>query len=308
VIVTVTPNPSIDRTIVIDRLDRGTLIRAKGSTSEAGGKGLNVSRALATEGVATSAVFPLAAESATAYLGLLADAIPTRTVPVGGAVRVNLTLVEDDGTVTKVNEPGPRLAPEDVDAILSIVAAVPAATWIVGCGSLPPGASVDFYARLATLASPSRRVAIDTSGEALRRALCGDLGLIKPNREELEELVGRPLATIGDVAAAARELVTHGCSIVLVSLGEDGALVADANGATHAEAPIDDAVNTVGAGDALLAGFLAAGGEARGLASAVAWSVAAVRSPGSRMRPVSAADRAPVIVHDAVSASRRLRP
>jgi 1-phosphofructokinase len=308
VIVTVTPNPSIDRTLQIGRLERGKMTRARSATSEAAGKGLNISLALATEGVETSAVIPLAAESATAYLRLLADAVPITAVPVKGTIRFNLTLVEPDGTVTKVNEPGPRLESDDVDAILAATTAVAGPGWIVGCGSLPPGAPVDFYARLAAMASPGRRIAIDTSSDALGAAVCAGVALVKPNRLELEELVRRPLATIGDAAAAARELVARGCQAVLVSLGPDGVLLVDEHRTSHAEAPsIDDAVNTVGAGDALLAGFLAAGADADALGVAVAWSVAAIRSPGTRMRAVTAADRGPVIVHERIDPSRRLR-
>jgi len=307
VIVTVTPNPSIDRTIQIDRLDRGRMIRARAATSEAAGKGLNVSLALATEGVDTSAILPLAADSATVYLRLLADAVPITAVPIKGAARVNVSLVEPDGTVTKVNEPGPQLGPDDVEAILAAASAVAGSGWVVGCGSLPPGAPVDFYARLIALGSEDRRIAVDTSGEALGAAVCAGTALVKPNTAELEELVGRPLATIGDVIAAARELIERGAHAVLVSLGPDGALLVDARTASHAEASIDDVVNTVGAGDALLAGFLAAGGGSDALGNAIAWSVAAIRSPGTRMRPVTAADRGAVIVHARIDSSRRLR-
>jgi len=307
VIVTVTPNPSIDRTIHIDRLDRGKVIRARAATSEAAGKGLNVSLALATEGIDTAAVLPLAAESATVYLRLLADAVPITAVPIKGATRVNVSLVEPDGTVTKVNEPGPQLEPDDVDALLAAASAAAGPGWIVGCGSLPPGAPVDFYARLAALASPARRVAVDTSGEALGAAVCAGAALIKPNTSELEGLVERPLATIGEVVTAAREVVERGCHSVLVSLGPDGAVLVDARTASHAEASVDDVANTVGAGDALLAGFLAAGGGREALGIAVAWSVAAIRSPGTRMRAVTTADRGAVVVHKRVDASRRLR-
>jgi len=307
VIVTVTPNPSIDRTIQIDRLDRGRMIRARAATSEAAGKGLNVSLALATEGVDTSAVLPLAADSATVYLRLLADAVPITAVPIKGAARVNVSLVEPDGTVTKVNEPGPQLGPDDVEAILAAASAIAGSGWVVGCGSLPPGAPVDFYARLIALGSEDRRIAVDTSGEALGAAVCARAALVKPNTAELAELVGRPLATIGDVNAAARVLIERGAHAVLVSLGPDGALLVDARTASHAEASIDDVVNTVGAGDALLAGFLAAGGGSDALGNAIAWSVAAIRSPGTRMRPVTAADRGAVIVHARIDSSRRLR-
>lgn len=307
-IVTVTPNPSIDRTIEIDRLERGGLNRARRSTAEAAGKGVNISCALAAQGVATIAVLPLAEDSAATYLRLLADAIPIAGVPVAGSIRTNVSVVEADGTLTKLNEAGPELSSDDVDAILAAATAVSGASWVVGCGSLPPGAPVDFYARLAAGASPERRVAIDTSSSALTAAVCAGVALIKPNLDELEALVGRPLPTLGDAAAAARELVERGCRAVLVSLGPDGALYVDANGQSHADARIEDVANTVGAGDALLAGFLAAGGDAGCLGEAVAWSIAAIRSPGTRMRAVRAADRTPVTVHERVDPSRRLRP
>lgn len=305
---TVTPNPSIDRTIQIDRLERGALIRAKRSTAEAAGKGVNVSCALGAQGVATVAVLPLAEDSAPTYLRLLADAIPIAPVPIAGSTRSNVSIVEADGLVTKLNEPGPEVTSHDVEAILAAATAVPGAGWVVGCGSLPPGAPSDFYARLAARASAGTRVAVDTSGQPLDAAVCAGVALIKPNLDELSALVGRPLASLGDVVAAAREVVERGCHAVLVSLGADGALYVDANASSHAEAAIDDVANTVGAGDALLAGFLAAGGDAGGLGEAIAWSVAAIRSPGTRMRAVRATDRDPVIVHERIDASRRLRP
>jgi 1-phosphofructokinase len=206
-----------------------------------------------------------------------------------------------------VNEPGPALGAGDVEALLSAAEKVPDAAWILGCGSLPPGAPGDFYARLAALGSPDRRVAIDASGPALGAAVSAGVALIKPNRTELEELVGHTISTVGDVVTAARELVARGCTSVLVSLGADGAVYVDADVASHAEASIDDVVNTVGAGDALLAGFVAAGGGIAGLPTAIAWSVAAVRSPGTRMCPVTAADRAAVVVHQELNRARRLQ-
>jgi 1-phosphofructokinase len=307
VIVTVTPNPSIDRTIHIDRLVRGGLIRAGEATAEAAGKGLNVSRAMIVQGVDTLAVLPIARDTASMYLGLLADEVPVAAVSVAGAVRTNISLVEPDGTVTKVNEPGPPLENPDVDAILVAIASAPAADWIVGCGSLPPGAPVDFYARLATLASTERRIAVDSNGEALAAAVQAGVALIKPNVDELGAIVGRRLESLGEAVDAARSLLDRSVGAVLLSLGADGAIFVDGDGAaTHAEARIDDARNSVGAGDALLAGFLASGADAAALPEAIAWSVAAVRSSGTRMRPVGDADRAAVVVHDRPDRDRRL--
>jgi 1-phosphofructokinase len=306
VIVTVTPNPSIDRTIRLERLVPGGLNRAHSASAEAAGKGVNVAYALASEGVPTVAVLPLAAQSAVQYLGLLGDSVPVSAVPIGGEIRANMSLIESDGTVTKVNEPGPPLSTTEAEAIVAAAASASRAGWIVGCGSLPPGAPRDFYARLARLATPERQVAVDSSGDALAAAVTARIALVKPNRQELQELVRRPLATLGEVIDAAREVLAQGCDAALVSLGPDGALYVDPTAAAHAEARLADGANPVGAGDALLAGFLAAGAQVEALPVAVAWAVAAVRSPGTRMRAVTEADRAAVVLHERIDRARRL--
>jgi 1-phosphofructokinase len=299
VIATVTPNPSIDRTVGVDHLERGGLNRALDATVEAAGKGLNVSRALHRAGVATLAILPLAKESAAAFVALLGRSVPISTVPLRGSVRVNISIVESDGTVTKVNEPGPQITNTDATALIR-AAADADPVWIVGCGSLPPGAPLTFYASLTELRADGRRVAIDTSGEPLRAAVAAHPDLVKPNLPELEELCGRSLATFGAVVAAAEALVADGIGSVLVSLGRQGALHVDREGAIHAQARIDGVVNSVGAGDALLAGYLAAGGGPKAVAHAVAWATAAVRSPGTQMQNVTADDL------EAVSVSRRI--
>jgi 1-phosphofructokinase len=307
VIVTVTPNPSIDRTLRIPPLARGRVIRAVSATAEAGGKGINVARALALHAEATVAIAPLSAASAATFSALLGTAAPLDAVAIAGPARVNVSLVEDDGTVTKVNEPGPELSAAEVEALVARVAALAAgASWVAGCGSLPPGAPPDLYARIATRLPDGVRVAVDADGVALRAAADAGVALVKPNLVELEGLVGTTLPTVGAVIDAARALVAGGVEGVLVSLGADGAAYVDAAGASHAEARIDDVVNTVGAGDALLAGFLAAGGGREALRTAVAWSVAACRSPGTQMRMVSARDAEVVAVHDDLRSDRRL--
>jgi 1-phosphofructokinase len=303
-IVTVTPNPSIDRTIHVPRLARGELNRTSAPLSEAAGKGLNVSRALQLHGVETIAVLPLAAESAAAYLGLLADEVPVASVRVRGSVRTNLSIVEADGTVTKLNEPGPEMATREADALLDAAASIDS-SWIVGCGSLPPGPPVSFYARLAALATPERRIAIDASGDVLRACLASEIALIKPNLSELEEQVEARLETIGQVINAVQALLGT-VTAVLVSLGPDGALYVDRSQVVHAESKAERVVNTVGAGDALLAGFLAAGGGASAVGTAVAWARAAVATASTGMRPVASTDLAAVRVSAAPDRTRRV--
>lgn len=310
-IVTVTPNPSIDRTLRVPVLRRGEVVRATATTAEAGGKGINVARALDEMGVPAIAIAP-ASDATRAQLGALLAGHPAmRFVPIDGEIRTNLSLTEPDGTVTKVNEPGPTLgatvAARLLDDVAAVIASIEAADWVVGCGSLSPGLADTFYGELASRIPGHVRVAIDADRGALRAAIGGRVQLVKPNRIELEELVNRPLTTLGDVHDAAQSLVAAGVGQVLVSLGQDGALAVDVSSSCHVEAPIDDVANTVGAGDALLAGYLAGGANLSALPEAVAWSVAACRAAGTRMPAVAARDRAAVVVHQALDRMRPVR-
>ncbi|HEU4489915.1 MAG TPA: 1-phosphofructokinase [Jiangellales bacterium] len=286
-IVTVTPNPSLDRTIEIERLQRGAVIRAHAVRVDPGGKGVNVSRALAQHGRPTVAVLPSGGAEGAQLAALLApQLVPTVPVAVAGATRSNVTLVEPDGTTTKINEPGAALTAQEVAALEERVEELAArATWVVGCGSLPRGVDADFYAQLvARSRAAGARTAVDTSGAALAAAVEASPDLLKPNHEELAELVGRSLTTLGDVAEAARSLVVTGVGAVLVSLGAEGALLVDGEGVTLARGPAVTVRSTVGAGDSTLAGYLAAGGVGPGaLRAAVAFGTAAVTLPGSAL-------------------------
>jgi 1-phosphofructokinase len=298
VIVTVTANPSIDRTLIIPPLVRGEVLRVRSTSSEAGGKGINVSSALAAQGHATLAVVPLSGPASALFRALLGEAVAIDAVTIAGDLRTNISLLEEDGSVTKVNEPGPTLSAVEADAILERAAShAAAASWIVVSGSLPPGVGTDFYARLVERVGIGARVAVDADGAVLQAAVRAGPALVKPNRRELEGLVGARLTTLGGTIEAARRLVADGAGAVLVSLGPDGAAYVDRTGATHAEAQPEAVRNTVGAGDALLAGFLAAGATHRALGEAVAWSLAACRASGTRMGPVLPADREAVTVH-----------
>ncbi|MFL6176835.1 MAG: 1-phosphofructokinase family hexose kinase, partial [Ornithinibacter sp.] len=190
-IVTLTPNPSIDRAIVIDALCRGEVHRATSSRVDPGGKGVNVSRALAAQGSPTIAVLPAGGPEGHLMEELLdAAGVARRSVPVVGALRMNVSVLEPDGTTTKLNEPGPQLSPTEVDALLTATLdAADGADWVVGCGSLPPGAPAELYAELvARVRERGIRVAVDSSGTPMTAAVAARPHLIKPNHEELAEL------------------------------------------------------------------------------------------------------------------------
>ena len=297
-IVTLTLNPSVDRTVEVETLARGEVMRALSVRVEPGGKGINVSRALAAHGLPTRAVVTLGGAEGEHLITLLRDTgIEIVPVRIGGAIRSNITVAEPDGTTTKFNEPGAQLSPEELAAVFAAVSgAVESADWLVASGSLPTGTPATFYADLVRmLAGSGTRVAVDTSGAALKSVLPAGPTLVKPNRDELAEVTGRPLGTIADVLEAAVRLRDLGAGAVLASLGAEGAVLVDDDGAIHGRTPAVPPLSSVGAGDAMLAGFLAGGGKGPdALIEALAWGAAAVLQPGSGMPSPNDIDRAAV--------------
>jgi 1-phosphofructokinase len=284
VIITVTLSPSLDRTIEIPALDRGEVIRATASNVEAGGKGVNVSRVLLANGVASVAVIPLGGAVGDELGALLkAEAVEMTIVAVNAPTRSNVTLSEPDGTTTKINEIGSPLTREEIDHVEETVCQLARPDdWVVLSGRLPAGAADDTYARFVRRLTQARvKVAVDTSGPALAESLAAMPTLIKPNRDELAEAFDGPINSFADVAAAAESLRCRGAGTVLASLGGDGAMVVD-GGIYAASCAVPDRRSTVGAGDCLLAGFVAAGASGEGaLLTAVQWAAASVALPGS---------------------------
>lgn len=301
-IVTVTPNPSIDRTVTLGTpLTRGAVHRITSATTEPGGKGVNVARALTLAGVDAVAVLP-AADTDPIVAALQTIGVAFRCVPVTGTVRTNLTITETDGTTTKLNEPGAMLDDSARNALTrAVVDAAAGTSWVVLSGSLPPGMPDDWYAEIvATLASAGCKVAVDTSERPLD-ALAASFDraapdVIKPNAEELASLVGaspeelESATASGDpepVVLAARQLIDRGARSVLVTLGAAGAVLVDPTGAWMATPPPITPRSTVGAGDSALAGYLraAVGGAEppQRLRMAVAYGSAAAALPGSAL-------------------------
>lgn len=294
-ILTLTANPSSDQTIALaGPLQRGAVLRASSTTAQAGGKGVNISRAAVAAGIPTVAVLPAEADSAF-VAELRAAGIDTRAQRPAGPVRTNLTITEPDGTTTKINNPGPTVGAGHLDVLAAAVVDLAAeATWVVLAGSLPPGAPEGWYAELVgSLRRTGTRVAVDTS-EAPLAALAAALpasapDLMKPNGEELATITGGdPAALESDPAAAALaagELIAQGVGAVLVTLGGTGAVLVTSDGAWHAPAPPTAVVSTVGAGDSSLFGYLLATERglpaADALALAVAYGSAAAGLPGT---------------------------
>ncbi|HZE37967.1 MAG TPA: 1-phosphofructokinase family hexose kinase [Stackebrandtia sp.] len=285
-ILTVTLNPSLDRALDIGTLRHGKVNRAGQARLDPGGKGVNVSRALVAHGIATRAVLPYGGHSGAQLVEMLdAEGVGVVAVPIGGRTRSNLTLVEPSGLVTKINEPGPELTAEEFEAVCAaITRAAEGAEWVVLSGAAPPGVSIDEFTALCRRLAGTARLAVDAGGPWLLAAARAGAHLVKPNRRELSETTRTALESTEDVARAAIALRAKGVGAVLASLAADGAVLVDDDGVLVGTSPQVEARSNVGAGDAMLAGFLAAGAHGDdALIEALSWGAAAVSLPGSRM-------------------------
>lgn len=299
-VVTLTPAPAIDRVYVLDAMVLGAVNRAARVESYLAGKGINVAKTLHKSGNEIVAVAPMNLEDS---LTLLEDPQLFRTVGVSASTRVNAVIVSGDGSTTNINQ---SAAPLDAEVWARLCAAAGSeirrlsAHWLVVAGSMPArpgGGTLDPAPLFAEAARSGSRVCLDSGGASLRGWVDAGFApaLVKPNVHELSDTVGRPLRTIGDVVDAARELVDAGVATVLASLGGDGAVVVTRTHSLWARAPRAEVVNTTGAGDAALAGFLSEwtgddpGQLAAALTRAVAWghlAVGEVTPVLSRLRPV----------------------
>ncbi|WP_276272103.1 1-phosphofructokinase [Haloarcula litorea] len=254
-IVTVTYNPAVDQTLQFDEpMAADHVLRASDARFDAGGKGINVAQfltALETPCVATGIVGGFTGQFVRDDMA--ADGVETAFVEVAGVTRLNTTALAE-GTEYKLNHDGPIVDGSTADAVVERVRERDPDRVLIG-GSLPPGlstADVD-----AVAAAGDWATVVDMEGDALR-ALDEQYALCKPNREELAEATGADVSTVEGCARAAADFRSQGFDRVLASLGGDGAVLATADELLFAEALDVDVVGTVGAGDALLSGVLAA--------------------------------------------------
>jgi 1-phosphofructokinase len=310
-VVTLTANPSLDRTLSLPGpLSEGAVMRLLGAATEPGGKGVNVARAIAAAGGDAIPVLP-AADHDPIVAALTERGMPLVTVPVDAPVRTNYTLAAPDGTTTKLNEPGVPLSVETRAALAQALRLhASGSRWVAISGSLPPGTPADWYAELvAFLRDTGARIAVDTSGEPLRALLDGGSSsapdLLKPNSEELATLAGVSEADVlGDpevALSAVRTLHEQGVAEVLLTLGGDGAVLSTGDGGLWSAQPPKIVVrSTVGAGDCSLAGYLladlAGASPDERLRTAVAYGAASASLPGSAVPTPAQVDGAAVRV------------
>jgi len=290
-VVTVTLNPAIDLTVAVDRLVVGAVQRASAAVSNCGGKGVNVAGCLADWGVRVAITGVLGDANERAFDDFFADkGIVDLAVRAPGATRTNIKIADRaSGETTDINLPGLKVSNDAFEAVRAtlkglIVPGRPVALSGSLPESLPDGAWATLAGDLATLGA---RVVLDTSGEPLAAALRSGhpIHALKPNRAELEALLGRGLPTMADLIAAAQSIVNRGVACVVVSLGADGALFVDRETALVAALPAKTVLSTVGAGDAMVAGICAALVEAAPLERVARLAVAFAASKLDRIGP-----------------------
>jgi 1-phosphofructokinase len=282
-VATVTLNPAIDRTIEVSGLAPGAVNRATHLGDRPGGKGINVAAALAPQGIRTAALGFLGSDNAELFATFLkARGIEDGCLRLPGATRTGLKIVDPErGETTDLNFPGLTPTAEDLATLVRQFDTIET-RWCILAGSLPPGVPVSFYRdTIMRLKARGIRVGLDASGSPLREALEAAPDFIKPNLHELTELMGHELPDQAAMTAAARALNARGVPLVVVSLGADGALFVSDDAVIHASPPPITVRSTVGAGDAMVAGIVAA--QLRGLALeecarlATAYSVSALK-------------------------------
>ncbi|WFF41799.1 1-phosphofructokinase [Salinicola endophyticus] len=260
-ILVVTLNPALDLSIGLPALTLGAVNRTQSSQLAAAGKGLNVARVLAALGHRVTLSGLLGGDNDAPFVAACAQAgIEDASLRLPGETRINAKIAEDDGRVTDINGPGLHVSSEALEALhqrLSAHCRERAPGAVVLTGSLPPGVTAaDFAALVAMLKATGVAVWVDTSGPALEAALAVPPSAVKPNEHELAAWAGATLDTREAQCEAARRLHRAGVEEALLSLGGEGLIWVSRRGEWLAEPPRVTVVNTVGAGDTLVAGML----------------------------------------------------
>jgi 1-phosphofructokinase family hexose kinase len=281
VILTVTLNAAIDRTVAVPNFRLGRRHRAVESRTVAGGKGINVARALSLLGRPVIATGFVGGPTGTRVLEELRhESVLSDFTRIAAETRINLAVIDPtSGQQTEINERGPAVSPEEVKRLFERIAYLAGGAKIcVLAGSLPPGAGDDIYARLiADLARRGVAVVLDAEGEAMMAGVRAGASMVTPNEREAEEIVGQEFADRSDLAQGLLELTRLGAGAAAITRPE-GCVAAVGEGAerrlleVHTE-PLEP-VSTVGSGDAFLAGYVAARYEERTPEECLAYGVA----------------------------------
>lgn len=291
-VVTLTMSPSIDIGLSVEKLVPDAKLRSDGVRREPGGGGVNVARGIHRLGGDVCALFngdDLYGALLESLLGV--EGVPCERLPTANRIRESLLVdVRASGELYHIVMPGPELTEAEVQQVLEAIAARnPAPAYLVASGSLPKGIDDEFYARLARIARDrGARFVLDSHGKPLSAALQEALFLIKPNIREFAELVGGEPRDVIEAAEQSRAILArHPLQVLVVTLGDQGALMTTADDQVHMRPPRVGTVSPVGAGDSFIAACvhsLATGASLReALRAGIAGAAAAVRTRGTEL-------------------------
>lgn len=256
-IITVTMNPAIDKTLDVEYLDKGGLNRIQHVELDVGGKGINVSKTIRQLGDKSIATGFVAGNNGKIVSSVLAElGIDTDFVEVEGETRTNTKVYESTGEVTELNEPGPEINGEQVQQLLDKIQNYAGPdTLVVLAGSVPNGVDTDIYAKITRLVhEKGGQVLVDADGELFVKALEAGPDMIKPNRDELQKYAEMDyLASEKELLFFAKKMMQKGVSRMAVSMGRSGALFLGEDYEIKCEGLVVNAHSTVGAGDAMVA-------------------------------------------------------
>jgi 6-phosphofructokinase 2 len=291
-IVTITMNPAVDKSTSANKLVPEKKLRCTEMITEAGGGGINVSKAIKELGGESLAVFPSGGMNGQLIESYLKEKkINYKTIPVKQETRENIVVRETDTNAQyRFVMPGAALSEQEAQACIELIQQLkPVPSFIVASGSLPPGLPEHFFGQLATVAKKLKaKYIIDTSGKPLELAAKEGVYLLKPNLSELCSLVGKEHLELNEVDDAAMEVIREGrCEVMVVSMGPSGALLVTKDTREHVPTPTVKKQSTVGAGDSMVAGMVWKLSQGKSLKEIVRFGVAcgtaATMNPGTQL-------------------------
>lgn len=278
-IVTITLNPALDKSISVPELVPEKKLRALSSKVEPGGGGINISRALKKLSVVSEAIILSGGYTGKTLEALLAkEQVAFTAIETEGDTRENFVVFDEDKKLQyRFGMPGESVSDQELGLLMQAIGNCAHADYVVVSGSLPPGTSTSVFHEIAIIAQQlNAKLIVDTSGDGLKAAVKEGLYLIKPNLRELASLVGKEWIDIADVIVTARQVIESGaCKAMAVSMGADGAMLITATEHYKAVAPQAPVLSTVGAGDSMVAGMLAALTKGWGWEQVLQYGVAA---------------------------------
>ncbi|HET6766891.1 MAG TPA: 1-phosphofructokinase family hexose kinase [Chitinophagaceae bacterium] len=277
-IVTITFNPCIDKSAAVPQLIPEKKLSCSEPRFEPGGGGINVARAIKKLGGEATAIYPSGGYTGNFFNDLLAkENIPAVIIAIENSLRENVIVVEESSNKQfRFGFPGAKLFEQEWQQCIGAIDRINNAEFLIASGSLPEGVPDDIFARLATISKKKNlKLVVDTSKAALRHAANEGVFMLKPNVNELSSLLGKKELSISEVAQAAKEIIERRyCDVLLVSLGEKGAMLTTKNVQLQVSAPKVEKKSTVGAGDSMVAGFVLSLSQGKNFESALRYGVA----------------------------------